>query len=66
MRTSFITDQKEIDKIITERQICFVGMVEEDGSPYVIPMNFGYVDGKIILHFAGKGQPCLRNFLYRK
>lgn len=56
MRTSFITDQKEIDKIIYDCKICFVGITGEDGSPYVIPMNFGYVDGVIILHSDPHGQ----------
>lgn len=56
MRTSFITDSREIGKIISERQICFVGMVDEDGSPYVIPMNFGYAEGKIILHSDPHGR----------
>lgn len=56
MRTSFILDREEIDKIINERQICFVGFVDEDGGPYVIPMNFGYAEGKIILHSDPNGK----------
>lgn len=56
MRTSFITDQSDIAQIIRSCQICFVGIIEEDGSPYVIPMNFGYVDGKIILHSDSHGK----------
>jgi len=56
MRTSFITDKEEIEKIINERMTCFVGIVEADGSPYVIPMNFAYVDGDIILHSGPHGK----------
>lgn len=56
MRTSFITDQEEIDSIISGCQFCFVGITEKDGSPYVIPMNFGYFDRKIILHSDPNGK----------
>jgi len=56
MRTSFITDKKEIEAIIHQCDICFVGITEADGSPYVIPMNFGYSNGEIILHSAPHGK----------
>ena len=56
MRTSFITDKKEIEAIINQCDICFVGITEADGSPYVIPMNFGYSNGEIILHSAPHGK----------
>jgi len=56
MRTSFITDQTEIESIIDQCDICFVGITETDGTPYVIPMNFGYLNGEIILHSAPEGK----------
>jgi nitroimidazol reductase NimA-like FMN-containing flavoprotein (pyridoxamine 5'-phosphate oxidase superfamily) len=56
MRTSFITDKNEIEAVIHKCDVCFVGMIEKDGSPYVIPMNFGYVDGDIILHSGPHGK----------
>jgi len=56
MRTSIITDTSEIEEIIKQCDICFVGFIETDGSPYVIPMNFGYVDGDIILHSGLHGK----------
>lgn len=56
MRTSIITDTKEKEDIINQCDICFVGIIEADGSPYVIPMNFGYADGEIILHSAPEGK----------
>lgn len=56
MRTKFISEQEEIDKIIVGCKQCFVGITEEDGSPYVIPMNFGYVEGVIILHSDSHGK----------
>ena len=56
MRTRFITDRKEKEDIINQCNVCYVGMIDEDGSPYVIPMNFGYADGEIILHSAPEGK----------
>ncbi len=56
MRTFFITDQEEIDQIILSCEHCFVGISEKDGSPYVFPMNFAYVDGVIILHSGPHGK----------
>ena len=56
MRTSFITDKKEIESILDQCDVCFIGIVERDGTPYVIPMNFGYADGEIILHSAPEGK----------
>lgn len=56
MRTSFITDRKEIEDIINQCDICFVGLTEADGTPYVIPMSFGYTNAEIILHSANEGK----------
>jgi nitroimidazol reductase NimA-like FMN-containing flavoprotein (pyridoxamine 5'-phosphate oxidase superfamily) len=56
MRTSFITDKNVIQSIINQCDVCFVGMVELDGTPYVIPMNFGYTTDEIILHSAPEGK----------
>ena len=56
MRTTFITDRSEIDAVIHASNICFVGITEADGTPYVIPMNFGYDGHEIILHSAPSGK----------
>jgi len=56
MRTSFITDKKEIDEIIHQCDVCFIGLIERDGSAYVIPMNFGYAEGELILHSGPEGK----------
>jgi len=56
MRTILITDKKEIEEIISHCDVCFVGMIETDGSPYVIPMNFGYAEGELILHSGPEGK----------
>jgi nitroimidazol reductase NimA-like FMN-containing flavoprotein (pyridoxamine 5'-phosphate oxidase superfamily) len=56
MKTIWIEKTEEIEKIISECSICFVGTTSPEGIPYVIPMNFGYENMKIYLHSAQKGQ----------
>ena len=56
MRTIFLTDKSEIDRVIGQCDICFVGMNGADGVPYVIPMNFGYDGREFILHSAPHGK----------
>jgi nitroimidazol reductase NimA-like FMN-containing flavoprotein (pyridoxamine 5'-phosphate oxidase superfamily) len=56
MRTSFITDKKKVESVINQCDVCFVGITEADGTPYVIPMNFGYSEDEIILHSAPEGK----------
>ncbi len=54
MKTREHKDQSYIDSVIKDCDICFVGVVTHEG-PYVIPMNFGYRDGKLFLHSAQEG-----------
>lgn len=56
MRTHIITEKKEIEDIISQCDVGFVGITEADGTPYVIPMNFGYSNDEIILHSAPDGK----------
>ncbi len=56
MRTHFFTEQSEIDSVIKRCQVCYVGMTDENGMPYVLPFNFGYFDGTIFLHGAQEGK----------
>ena len=55
MHHRFITDQKEIDEIISKCPVCYVSMVDENNHPYVLPFNFGYSNGVIYLHSSQKG-----------
>jgi uncharacterized protein len=56
MRSNCFIDKDAIEAIIRECQVCYVGMVDEDNSPYVVPFNFGYDDGVIYLHSAREGR----------
>ncbi len=55
MMTVTIEERTLINEIILKNQICYVGMIDTDGMPYVIPMNFGYQDDVIFLHSAQEG-----------
>lgn len=56
MMTVTVEERALIDEIITKNQVCHVGMIDVDGMPYVIPMNFGYEGDTIYLHSAQEGR----------
>ena len=56
MKTLVYTEKEKMESVIAQCRMCFVGMADVDGSPYVIPMNFGYKDGVIYLHSAPEGR----------
>lgn len=55
MRTYPLEEQARIEKVIRSCALCYVGMADENGIPYVLPMNFGYEDEIIYLHSAQEG-----------
>ena len=50
-----ITDQTDLDSIISKSQVCRLGLCDGD-IPYVVPMNFGYADGCLFFHCAKEGR----------
>ncbi len=56
MKAREVTYQPHIDSIIGKCEVCNVAMVDADGNPYVVPMNFGYKDGIIYLHASRQGK----------
>ncbi len=50
-----IKDRAEIESVILDSQVCRMGLCD-DGRPYVVPMNFGYRDGKVYMHCATEGR----------
>lgn len=56
MKTYSITDPAFMQEIIRKSSVCFVGLCDESGAPYVFPMNFGYEDGVVYLHSAREGR----------
>lgn len=55
MKTFDIEERKQMEEIILHCDICFVGITDLTGNPYVIPMNFGYEEGIIYLHSGPDG-----------
>ena len=51
----FIKSRNEMEKILREERVGFLGL-SANGMPYVIPLNYGYIEGKILFHCAIKGQ----------
>ncbi len=56
MKTLKHENTKFIEDVIRACDICFVSMADIDGTPYNIPMNFGYHNGVLYLHSAQEGR----------
>ncbi|MGB9597775.1 MAG: pyridoxamine 5'-phosphate oxidase family protein [Candidatus Poribacteria bacterium] len=56
MPKKWITDRSEIDVILNESQFGSFATVNLDNSPYVVPINYVYHNGKIYFHCALKGK----------
>ena len=56
MKTYSIEEKAGIDNILKSCKVCFVGMADKDGYPYVLPMNFGFDGTNIYLHSAQEGR----------
>jgi uncharacterized protein len=63
MKHRTLTNSKEIEEIIKKCQVCHVAMVDQEGKPYIVPMNFGFEEGIIYLHSSriGKKIDILKN-----
>ena len=55
MRTVVIKAREEMEAVISRASVCFVGITDLENNPYVIPMNFGYLDGVLYLHSGPTG-----------
>lgn len=55
MRTKFINDLSEREKIIRACKTCFLALADND-RPYVLPMNFALDGDTVILHSAQEGR----------
>ncbi len=50
-----IESRYEIESILREEKVGYLGMSVEE-KPYVVPLNYGYVEGKILFHCALTGK----------
>ncbi len=44
----FSESRNEMEKFLREEEIGYLGL-SGDGKPYVVPLNYSYTDGKIML-----------------
>lgn len=61
MSKKWIQQKDEMEKVLIEADVGFLGMIQAD-KPYVIPMSFAYYQDRILLHSALKGLKldCIR------
>ena len=46
---------EETEQFLSCARVGRLGLVLEDGTPYVVPVGFGYADGKVFFHTCSKG-----------
>ncbi len=51
----FIESREEMEKMLREEDIGYLAL-SLDGKPYAVPLNYHYIDGKILFHCALKGK----------
>jgi nitroimidazol reductase NimA-like FMN-containing flavoprotein (pyridoxamine 5'-phosphate oxidase superfamily) len=51
---TFVNSLPEMEKILKEERVGYLGLSLDD-VPYVVPLNYGYVAGKILFHCALSG-----------
>lgn len=56
MKPRMLTNPQEVMDTADKSDVCYVSMAGADGMPYVVPMNFGLLDGHIFLHSAQAGK----------
>lgn len=56
MKGKILTEKRIINQIIDKCTTCYVGMCDENNTPYVLPFNFGYDGTCIYLHSASEGK----------
>lgn len=55
MITITVEERGFAESVIGSCKICTVAMIDTEGLPYLIPMNFGFEDDVIYLHSAPEG-----------
>jgi nitroimidazol reductase NimA-like FMN-containing flavoprotein (pyridoxamine 5'-phosphate oxidase superfamily) len=51
----FVESREQIEKVLQEEVVGYLGLTMDD-KPYVVPLNYAYVEGKILFHCALTGQ----------
>jgi nitroimidazol reductase NimA-like FMN-containing flavoprotein (pyridoxamine 5'-phosphate oxidase superfamily) len=56
MRKTNFDQPEKIKRLIDKCEVCYMGMVDGEGMPYVLPFNFGLENMEIYLHSAAVGK----------
>jgi uncharacterized protein len=56
MKKRIFDNTADIEYIINKCEVCYVGMVDENNKPYVLPFNFGYKNKCLYLHGTKTGK----------
>jgi len=51
-----ITDRHQMEEILHKSLVCRLALCDFNGNPYVVPLSFGYEDGKVYFHSARAGR----------
>ncbi|NCB42073.1 MAG: pyridoxamine 5'-phosphate oxidase family protein [Clostridia bacterium] len=54
-------NNEQIDALLAKEHVGHFATINEDGHPYVAPMHYVYMDGKIYMHGLSEGQK-IENF----
>lgn len=54
-RKKQLLTQEESEQILREARTAMLALAGDDNYPYVVPINYAYVDGKIYFHGAKSG-----------
>jgi nitroimidazol reductase NimA-like FMN-containing flavoprotein (pyridoxamine 5'-phosphate oxidase superfamily) len=52
---NFIESRTEMENILREERLGYLGL-SANGVPYVVPLNYAYLEGKILFHCALSGK----------
>jgi hypothetical protein len=55
MARNLIESAEEMEKLLTEERVGYLGLSQHN-VPYVVPLTFGYWEGKIIFHGSLEGK----------
>lgn len=51
-----VTSRAWMENVLQKAQWLELGLADSDGQPYVVPLNFAYLDGRLIFHSAKQGR----------
>lgn len=55
MITITVEERELMNDMIAKSKICYLSMIDTDGFPYVLPLNFGFENDVLYFHSAPEG-----------